>query len=72
MTPRESTEAAIVDAAWIGFERCGLHRELRQQLTKVLDSPNFSSGVMRWAIDPVAAERLWMRLEQLVGRPMPL
>ena len=38
----------------------------------VRDEPNYRSGVMRYAVDPVAADRMWTLIENLIGRELPL
>jgi NAD(P)-dependent dehydrogenase (short-subunit alcohol dehydrogenase family) len=41
-------------------------------VAEVRDEPDYRSGVMRYAIDPELAERLWAKAEELSGRPLPL
>ena len=38
----------------------------------VRDEPDCRSGVMRYTIDPVAADRMWGLVENLIGRDLPL
>lgn len=41
-------------------------------VAEVRDEPDYRSGVMRYAIDPDLAERLWLTVEELSGRHLPL
>lgn len=38
----------------------------------VRDEPDYRTGVMRYAVDPDLAERLWQKAEEISGRPLPL
>lgn len=38
----------------------------------VRDEPDYRTGVMRYAIDPASAERLWDKAAELSGRALPL
>lgn len=38
----------------------------------ILDVPNYRSGVMRYALDPVTADRLWEATGRLTGRSLSL
>jgi NAD(P)-dependent dehydrogenase (short-subunit alcohol dehydrogenase family) len=38
----------------------------------VIDEPNYTFGVLPYALDPAQAERLWARAEHLLGRALPL
>ena len=46
------------------LEDCGVAR--------IIDEPNFASGVMRYALDADTAARLWTAAEAMVGRVLPL
>ncbi|HKY90001.1 MAG TPA: SDR family NAD(P)-dependent oxidoreductase [Nevskiaceae bacterium] len=39
---------------------------------EILDVPNYRSGVMRYALDPDTADRLWAATERLIGRRLAL
>lgn len=41
-------------------------------IAEVRDQPDYRTGVMRYAIDPVRAKLLWEVLEQVCGEPLPL
>lgn len=41
-------------------------------IAPVLDKPNYSSGVMNYAMDFANADRLWSAAEKLIGRSLPL
>ena len=41
-------------------------------IADVRDEPNYRSGVMRYAIDPAGAERMWTVIEKLINRSLPL
>lgn len=38
----------------------------------VRDEPDYRTGVMRYAVDPSIAKRLWETIEQMIGRKLPL
>lgn len=41
-------------------------------VAEVRDEPNYRSGVMRYAIDPAGAEKMWTVIEKLINRSLPL
>ena len=41
-------------------------------VAEVRDEPNYRSGVMRYAIDPANADRMWALIENLINRSLPL
>lgn len=41
-------------------------------VAEVRDEPDYRTGVMRYAIDPASAERLWDKTAELSGRALPL
>ena len=41
-------------------------------VAEIRDEPDYRSGVMRYAIDPIAADRMWVLIENLIGRSLPL
>lgn len=41
-------------------------------IATVRDTPDYRTGVMRYAVDPILAEQLWQKAADLSGRPLPL
>ena len=41
-------------------------------VAQVCDEPNYRSGVMRYAIDPANAQKMWTLIEKLINRSLPL
>lgn len=59
-----SVEPALRGRGPLYLEDCGVAR--------VIDEPNFVSGVMRYALDPDNATGLWTATETMTGRALPL
>jgi NAD(P)-dependent dehydrogenase (short-subunit alcohol dehydrogenase family) len=58
-----ATAADFDDQGGVYCEDCGI--------APVIDSPGESMGVMSWAVDPEAAERLWTLSEEWSGQKFP-
>ncbi|MDB5969951.1 MAG: oxidoreductase [Hydrocarboniphaga sp.] len=41
-------------------------------VAEVIDTPNYHSGVMPYALDADQATRLWREMERMLGEPLPL
>lgn len=59
-----ATSPALIDKGGSYLEDCGI--------APVIEQPNHQFGVMAYALDPEAADRLWQLGEQLLGRALPL
>jgi NAD(P)-dependent dehydrogenase (short-subunit alcohol dehydrogenase family) len=59
-----ATEPLLAGRAPLYLEDCGV--------APLLDKPNYYWGVMKYALDPNNAERLWSVTEQLIQRALPL
>ena len=59
-----ATEPLLAGRAPLYLEDCGV--------APLLDKPNYHHGVMKYALDPDIAERLWSATEQLIQRALPL
>lgn len=58
------TEPSLAGRGGLYLQRCAV--------AEIIDQPNYRTGVMRYAIDPDAAERLWASIEAMTGRTLPL
>lgn len=58
-----ATTPELAERGGVYCEDCGV--------APVIDDPSISEGVMRWAVDPEAAERLWTLSEQWSGEKFP-
>lgn len=59
-----SVEPSLHGRGPLYLEDCGIAR--------IIDEPNFRSGVMRYALNPETATRLWAATEAMLGRSLPL
>ncbi len=59
-----ATEPSLAGRSPLYLEDCGV--------APLLDTPNYSYGVMKYAMDPGNAERLWSATERLIDRSLPL
>ena len=59
-----ATERLLEGRAPLYLEDCGV--------APLVDKPNYYYGVMKYALDPDNAERLWSATEQLIQRALPL
>jgi len=58
-----ATTSEFDDKGGVYCEDCGI--------ASVIDTPGVSEGVMSWAVDPEAAEKLWTLSEQWSGQKFP-
>jgi NAD(P)-dependent dehydrogenase (short-subunit alcohol dehydrogenase family) len=59
-----ATEPSLAHRPALYLEDCGV--------AKLIAEPCYHRGVMAYAIDPEAADRLWTETEKILGRRMPL
>jgi NAD(P)-dependent dehydrogenase (short-subunit alcohol dehydrogenase family) len=59
-----ATEPLLAGRAPLYLEDC--------RVAPLLETPNYAHGVMKYALDPGNAERLWSATEQLIQRTLPL
>jgi NAD(P)-dependent dehydrogenase (short-subunit alcohol dehydrogenase family) len=59
-----ATAKALEGAGPLYLEDC--------HVAPIIDEPNYFNGVMRGALDPADADRLWAEAERMLGMPLPL
>lgn len=59
-----ATAPALGDGGFAYCEDC--------DIAEVIDTPNYGSGVLRYAIDEDIADALWAKAEAMIGAPLPL
>lgn len=71
-TVQVGAATSVWAATGIALEGCGPLYLEDCKVAALVESPNMASGVMPYALDPDAAERLWTVAEKMLGYPLPL
>ena len=72
----KTIEVGAATSVWaatgLDLEGCGPIYLEDCKVAPLIDRPNMASGVMPYALDPEAADKLWAIAEEMLGHPLPL